>query len=230
MEEIIFAPSELDYKAKKCLRCFYINKKHKISSGNFPPPVFSSFDVCQTNYFKSKNIKDLTDYLPEGRIMSKEELPKVITSKTLLDNKDRPFILKGKPDVVIKFTLEGYGIIDFKTTILKDNKSEDYKYQLEAYAQIFLNPGSTKTAPTPKLDPILHMGILQFYPENIFDHKLGECDLKMITKYSPLQRDKEDFFNHITNLIDLLKSDELPDFNQNCNECAFVIKQNNFLK
>ena len=49
------APSELDYKAKKCKRCFYIHKKDKISSGNFPPPVFSSFDVCQTNYFKSKN-------------------------------------------------------------------------------------------------------------------------------------------------------------------------------
>ena len=27
------APSELDYKAKKCKRCFYIYKKDKISSG-----------------------------------------------------------------------------------------------------------------------------------------------------------------------------------------------------
>jgi hypothetical protein len=74
------APSELDYKAKKCKRCFYIHKKDKISSGNFPPPVFSSFDVCQTNYFKSKNCSDLTDQLPEGRFMTSNELPGKISS------------------------------------------------------------------------------------------------------------------------------------------------------
>ena len=153
------APSELDYKAKKCKRCFYIHKKERISSGNFPPPVFSSFDVCQTNYFKSKNCSDLTDQLPEGRFMTSNELPGKISSVELQDNKKRSFILQGKPDIVIKFEKEGYGIIDFKTTNLKDTKSESYKYQLEAYAQIFTNPGGTKTAKTPKLTQ-LHIWVL----------------------------------------------------------------------
>ena len=138
MDSLKFAPSELDYKAKKCLRCFYIHKKQRISSGNFPPPVFSSFDVCQTNYYKAKNCSDLTDQLPEGRFMAKDELPGKITSQGLKDNKNRSFKLEGKPDIVVQFEKEGYGIIDFKTTILKEDKSESYKYQLEAYAQIFL--------------------------------------------------------------------------------------------
>ena len=48
----LFSPSELDYKAKKCQRCFYISKKYKINPGDKPPPVFSNFDVVQKNYFK----------------------------------------------------------------------------------------------------------------------------------------------------------------------------------
>ena len=103
MIEITFAPSELDYKAKKCLRCFYIHKKYRISSGSFPPPVFSSFDVCQTNYYKAKNCSDLTDQLPEGRFMAKDELPGKITSQGLKDNKN------SGTNVDIKMTLTAPG-------------------------------------------------------------------------------------------------------------------------
>ena len=39
-KEYLFSPSELDYKAKKCPRCFYISKHYKINAGDRPPPVF----------------------------------------------------------------------------------------------------------------------------------------------------------------------------------------------
>ena len=136
-------------------------------------------------------------------------------------------MFQGRPDIVIKFEKEGYGIIDFKTTSLKDTKSESYKYQLEAYAQIFTNPGAPKTAKTPKLNPITHMGIMQFYPTEIFEHGENECDLKMKTQYSPLKRDEKDFLNHITNIIDLLEKNEVPPYEPGCNECSFVMKQKN---
>ena len=51
--EYSFSPSELDYKAKKCPRCFYIHKHHKINPGDRPPPVFSSFDAVQKPYFST---------------------------------------------------------------------------------------------------------------------------------------------------------------------------------
>ena len=59
--------------------------------------------------------------------MAKDELPGKITSQGLKDNKNRSFKLEGKPDIVVQFEKEGYGIIDFKTTILKEDKSESYK-------------------------------------------------------------------------------------------------------
>ena len=126
-EILVLAPSELDYKPKKCQRCFYLEKNHKIGPKDFPPPVFSRFDVVQQAYYKDKNTSDLTKELPAGRIMNKEELPGRVVSETLTDNKGREFILGGRPDIVIKFDQGGYGIIDFKTTKISDDKSENYK-------------------------------------------------------------------------------------------------------
>ena len=71
--EYSFSPSELDYKAKKCPRCFYIHKHYKINPGDRPPPVFSSFDAVQKPYFKTTNTKTWCDDLPDGEIM---ELPR----------------------------------------------------------------------------------------------------------------------------------------------------------
>ena len=222
--DYLFSPSELDYKAKKCQRCFYISKKYKISPGDRPPPVFSNFDVVQKNYFKNLSSKDLTDKLPEGVFMNRDNLPGLIISDLLEDNNGKKFRLRGVPDIVIKFKNknDGYGIIDFKTTNLSNKKSDNYKYQLEAYAQIFTKPGATKTSKTPRLNPINHMGILQFFPEKIFKHKSSDCDLKMKMLYSPLKRNEKDFFRHITDLINLLEQKEIPNFGSNCNYCKFV--------
>ena len=68
------------------------------------------------------------------------------------------------------------------------------------------------------------MGILQFYPTEIFHHEGDECNLKMKTLYSPLLRDEKGFFTHITNLIDLLEETRTPMFTDGCNSCKFTKK------
>ena len=223
--EYSFSPSELDYKAKKCPRCFYIHKHFKINPGDRPPPVFSSFDAVQKPYFKKTNTRTWCDDLPDGEIMDSSELPGKIVSEGLQDNKQRKFKLSGNPDIVIRFKEKGFGIVDFKTTTISSDKAENYRYQLEAYAQIFSSPGSTKTAKTPKLNPITHMGILQFYPEEITNHTDNNCDFKMKTSYSVLKRDEKDFYNYITKLIDLLEQTKVPELKTDCNFCNFIKKQ-----
>ena len=222
---LVLAPSELDYKAKKCHRCFYLEKNKKIATKAFPPPVFSRFDVVQQAYYKDKNTSDLTKELPEGRIMNKDELPGRVVSETLKDNKGRNFILGGRPDIVIKFDQGGYGIIDFKTTKISEDKSENYKHQLEAYAQIFSKPGATKSKKTPLLNPITHMGILQFDPSDIQSHNETSCDMRMNISFSPLKRDEKDFFENITQIIDIINQPDVPDFTEDCNDCQFVKQQ-----
>ena len=79
---LVLAPSELDYKPKKCKRCFYLEKNHKIGPKDFPPPVFSRFDVVQQAYYKDKTNcsvpKTIIKYVPrsiyDDQISSEESL------------------------------------------------------------------------------------------------------------------------------------------------------------
>ena len=222
---INIAPSSLDYKITKCLRCFYLEKKLKIAVDSYPPPVFSSFDVVQQNYFKNLNTKALSSQLPSGRIMDKTELPGKVVSKVLRDSKGRDFILGGRPDLVIEFDDKSYGIIDFKTTQLSDDKAENYRYQLEAYAQIFSHPGSIKKGPTPKLEPINQIGILQFFPSEIFAHEESICKLNFKTSYVKLGRNVDEFYKRVELVIDTLSLDNPPDFTDNCKDCNFAKTQ-----
>jgi hypothetical protein len=221
---ITLAPSDLDYTPLKCKRCFYLKKKEKLSPGGFPPPVFSNFDVVQKDYFKTLSTKDLTNDLPDGRFLQKNELPGRIVSRELEDLNKRKFILGGTPDIVIKFKDNSYGILDFKTTNLSETKSENYKYQLEAYAQIFTFPGAIKSGATPKLEPITHLGILQFFPKKITSHEKSSANLQMQMSYSPLVRDIDNFYKHITFVIDILKNDKIPNFSDECEQCSFTKK------
>lgn len=225
---ITLAPSDLDYAPLKCKRCFYLKKKEKLSPGGFPPPVFSNFDVVQKDYFKKLNTKDLTNDLPDGRFLQQNELPGRIVSSELEDLKKRKFILGGTPDIVIKFNDNSYGILDFKTTNLSDTKSDNYKYQLEAYAQIFTYPGAIKSGKTPKLQPITHLGILQFFPKKILSHEEYNANLQMQMSYSPLKRNVDDFYKHITFIIDILNSDKIPNFTDECEQCNFTKNSLNY--
>ena len=54
MNPIIISPSSLDYQVVKCPRCFYLEKINKIKVDGHIPPVFSTLDVIQQNYFHKK--------------------------------------------------------------------------------------------------------------------------------------------------------------------------------
>ena len=203
-------------------RCYYLNKRFKLSDGGRPPPVFSSLDANQKPYYKNINTKNWCEDLPEGDFIDKEELPGKITSEGLFDKKDRKFKLNGIPDIVIRLKEGGYAIYDFKTTNIKNNKSENYRYQLEAYAQIFANPGSLKSSKTPKFVPIKHMGILQFEPSEIISHTKKDHNMKFKVSFSHLERDEKDFYEYITNLIDLIEQDTVPPFSDNCSLCYYT--------
>tara|TARA_B100001057_G_scaffold499105_1_gene608550 strand:+ start:429 stop:1118 length:690 start_codon:yes stop_codon:yes gene_type:complete len=222
MSPIIISPSSLDYQVVKCPRCFYLEKINKIKVDGHIPPVFSTLDVIQQNYFKNLNTTNLSKHIPSGKIMNKDELPGRVVSKIMQDSKGREFILGGRPDIVINFDKPGYGIIDFKTTKFSEDKAEHYRYQLEAYAQIFTNPGSIKKGPTPKLEPIIEIGILQFSPKIMSGHKGDICSVDFDMAYVTLDRNVEDFYKRVELVIDVLSKDNPPNFNENCKSCEFV--------
>tara|TARA_B100000579_G_scaffold398829_1_gene379343 strand:- start:1369 stop:2031 length:663 start_codon:yes stop_codon:yes gene_type:complete len=198
--------------------------------GNFPE-IFNSLDLKQKDFFINKRTSELSENLPNGKFfktVNKEErkkrkksglpefneleIPATITSKGLKDNKGREYILSGKPDLVTKFE-NSFGILDFKTTSEKD-KSHNYRFQLESYAQIFENP-----LDGPILTPFSHMGLIQFTPGEIISSDLKFINQKMKMNFFPLKRDIEEFKQFITDKIDILEGNQIPNKFPECKIC-----------
>ena len=236
MEPLKFSPSGLTYIY--CKRCFYLSYKYGINYAGGFPSVFSTLDIAHKNRFQDLSTKEMFSKLPDGKFYktvnaneakirkkNKEpqfkqmELPSFIRSDTLKDNKSREFYLAGKPDLVVKFCDNTYGILDFKTTS-EDDKTQAYKHQLEAYAQIFETPGATGVAKTPKLFPISYMGLIQFTPKNIFEHNDKSYKQNFNINHYQLKRDTNDFYEHVTGLIDLIVEEKVPSFNSRCSICV----------
>ena len=217
-QEKIFkvAPSGLDY-ALKCRRCLWLSHKG-IKLDAFFPPIFNAFDLIQKKFLITQSVKLMSQALPDGRIMT--ELNGFIGSSTLKDKKGRPFVIRGKTDVVVEFKTEPkkYGIIDLKTTNISPSKIENYKLQLESYATIFQNPNSK----TPKFSNVEELGLYLFEPKEITKISDGTCNMKFETLYLKGNRCHDDLINRVTDIIDIYLMKKPPDFNLACASCKFV--------
>ena len=211
------APSGVDY-ALKCKRCLWLAYKG-IKLDAFFPPIFNAFDLIQKKFLINKSVKTMSKDLLDGRIMT--ELSGYIGSTILKDNKGRPFIIRGKTDVVVEFNTnpKKYGIIDLKTTNLNPSKIENYKLQLESYATIFLNPN----AKTPKFSNIEELGLYLFEPKEITNISNNACNMKFETLYLKGQRYEEGLKNRITDIIDVYEMKQPPGYNLACGTCKFVM-------
>ena len=131
-----FAPNNLNYVT--CNRCFYLMHKHKIKIEGGFPAIFNDLDLKLKDFFIEKVTSVISNDLPEGKFyktvtqeerkkrkketkseFNEMEIPALIKSKELNDKNNRKFVLKGKPDLVVKFEND-YGILDFKTTSQED--------------------------------------------------------------------------------------------------------------
>ena len=216
---IELSPSSLDFQINKCHRCFYLSKKLGIQTNNFPPPVFNQLDLIQKDFFIDKDTSFISEKLPKGRFLQDNELPKKISSSLLKDNKGRDFKLVGIPDLVIEFEDKTYGIIDFKTTKISEKKADFYKFQLEAYATIFENPGEINSIKTPLLSPVTKLAILQFEPLKIENKNVMNCNFIFDMGYVELEnRIYEKLIDRVTLALDILQMNELPAINEKCND------------
>ena len=227
---IELSPSSLDFQINKCHRCFYLSKKLGIQTNNFPPPVFNQLDLIQKKFFVCKDTSFISEKLPKGRFLKDNELPKKISSSLLKDKKGRDFKLVGIPDLVIEFEDKTYGIIDFKTTKISEKKADFYKFQLEAYATIFENPGEINSIKTPLLSPVIKLAILQFDPLVIENKNGMNCNFIFDIGYVELEnRIYEKLIDRVTLALDILQMNEPPVINENCNDCAFFKKQSQLI-
>lgn len=218
---IRIAPSDISFLAN-CPHCLW----HKYNTGlkneaGFPG-VFSMLDISQKQYFNPLRVKEISETLPDG-VVDTKIADKFITSRGLDDLKGRLFKLGGKADLILKFEDGTYGVIDNKTTKIRENQ-EYYFYQLESYATILENPDYPTACKFLEANrkyyykPVTHMGLSMFEPARIIDHTTETITQLYRRKWMPIKRDPQKLLEKITSMMDIITLEKCPDASS-CNRC-----------
>ena len=69
------------------------------------------------------------------------------------------------------------------------------------------------------LTPFSHMGLIQFTPGEIISSDLKSINQKMKMNYFPIKRDTEEFKQFITDKIDILEGNQIPNKSLECKTC-----------
>ena len=217
------SPSDFGFLYDECKRCFYLKVKHGfLRPRSIMPSIFIKIDGIMKDHFEGKSPKDITDALPEGKI---EFGSKWIQSRPFADKKTgNKCYIKGVTDTVLGFNDNSFGVIDFKTSHVKDENVEKYSRQLHAYALALENAADGK----PSLSPITRIGLFVVQPNQFLKNENNEYLFKNIVKWQEIKRDDIKFFKFLKEVVGLLSKDQLPDPGHNCSHCKFIKDSKHF--
>ena len=217
------SPSDFGFLYDECKRCFYLKVKHGfLRPRSIMPSIFIKIDGIMKDHFEGKSPKDITDALPEGKI---EFGSKWIQSRPFADKKTgNKCYIKGVTDTVLGFNDNSFGVIDFKTSHVKDENVEKYSRQLHAYALALENAADGK----PSLSPITRIGLFVVQPNQFLKNENNEYLFKNIVKWQEIKRDDIKFFKFLKEVVGLLSQDQLPDPGHNCSHCKFIKDSKHF--
>jgi hypothetical protein len=219
------APSDISFLAN-CPHCLWHKYHTGLKHGSTFPGVFSILDISQKNYFNPLGTKEISSDLPDGEVDLKIA-DKFITSKVLYDLEGRSFQLGGKADLILKFNDGTYGVIDNKTTKIKDSQ-DYYFYQLECYATILEYPDastSEKFFSANGVDcysPVTHLGLSMFEPSKIIDHSKETITQLYARKWQAVERNPKKLLEKITSIMDIISAPECPDASS-CDRCKLYL-------
>ena len=210
-------PSDFAFLWSECKRCFYLKVKHNHQRPrSIMPKIFISIDGLMKDYFEQKSPKDIDNSLNDGHV---EFGDRWIQSKPYLDKKtgNRCFI-KGKTDTVLSFNDNSYGIVDFKTSSVKDDNVAKYSRQLHAYTLALENAAPGK----PSLKPISKFGLFIVEPKKLIKSEKDIYSFENEVSWQEIQRDDEAFFEFLREVMAVLSSDKTPAANPFCSHCDYL--------
>ena len=148
IKEYVINPSALSYL---CNHCAYLRQNYELFNDSISAGITQTLDGIEKDYFLGDS-KKIDEDLKDGETIDPYNV--TFYSKTLFDNKKRPFRIKGKGDAIVKFKDGTCGIIDYKTSKFKKNSSkksdsfknsdlqkkiDEYDPQLHAYYLLYSN-------------------------------------------------------------------------------------------
>ena len=210
------SPSDLTFLYSECPKCFYLKVRQGLSRPRgIMPTIFIKIDSIMKNHFEGASPRDIDSSLPDGKVIFGDRW---LQSKTFKDRKTGNSIyLKGKSDTVLGFNDSSYGVVDFKTSTVKDSNIERYSRQLHSYALCLEHAAEGK----PALSPVSKLGLFVVEPTELIKND-KDYFFKNLVSWQEIPRDDEAFFEFLREVTSLLSQDRIPSPGNSCSHCNYV--------
>lgn len=216
MQNWKLSPSDLTFLCDECKRCFYLKVRHNFRRPSSPfPKIFGLIDRLMKDIYLGKSTRKMSAELPEGRaIMS----GRWVTSEPIqLPDHDNTCYIQGIFDTVLQFDDGTYGIVDFKTTTVRETLIPFYSRQLRAYAYALEHAMEGKL----HLEPVTRLGLLCFDPQEMLEHPQSGLGLLGPATWVECPVDEGDFLQFIDEVLVVLEMQEPPEAHPDCGFCAY---------
>ncbi|MCL4354284.1 PD-(D/E)XK nuclease family protein [Patescibacteria group bacterium] len=202
------SPSDFAYLYEECKLCYCLKVKHGVYQPSMPMPgIFSAINTRLQGKLVGKNLKILSEELPDIEIINQEGWVESTTAP------QTSVYIKGKYDLLGKDSNGEYALIDLKISQPADDKIEKYKTQLGAYKFALEN---SKTGNPIK---IKKLALLIFYPDQVSFEK-GITNFTFPPKWLDVPVDEPGFLEFIKS-VDNLLAGPMPSESRECKWCRY---------
>lgn len=202
------SPSDFAYLYEECKHCYYLKVRSGISRPFSPfPGVFSALNTRLQGMLIGKDLRELSDVLPAGKVESQEGY---VESQLIPGTQ---VFIKGKYDLLVLQPDGNYLVIDFKITLPDEGKAMKYQTQLQAYHYAFIHPKQGEVKNVTK------MGLIVMYPDQV-KFVDGHAHLTFPPKWMDIEINHDKFLEFISG-VDKLVTGPVPPENPDCEWCKY---------
>src|SRR3989344_5698950 len=208
MDMFKLSPSDFAYLYEECKLCYCLKVKKGITQPSMPMPgVFSAINTRIQGSLVGKNLKILSDDLPDGEVVNQEGwVDSILVPETSV-------FIKGKYDLLVKNPDNSHTLVDLKISSPNIDKIEKYKTQLGAYKFALENPKNGNSYKITKL------ALLIFYPDTV-NFTDNSAMVSFPPKWLEIPIDDKSFLELMKDIDELLKS-PLPQESKACKWCQY---------
>lgn len=202
------SPSDFKYLWEGCKHCYWQKVRNGVMQPSIQiPGIFNRMSGLLQKSLQGQNVREFVPELPDGVFVREEAYLK---SKPLPSGKS---YLKGRCDLLVKFSDGTHGVIDAKMTDTRDESLNMFERQLHAYKYAFENPDEGEPI------EISRVGLLLISPKAVKPNKgYFYYQAQPVYKEIPLNMDK--FFGFIGEVEKVLDA-ELTKPSNSCDWCKY---------
>jgi hypothetical protein len=217
------SPSDFAFLWEQCKRCFHLKVARGIRQPSMPMAgIFKRIEGLQMSFYDGKPTGEVAPGVPPGKIRCGERW----VESRVIEPKGRQSAgyISGKLDTLLEFDDRSWGVLDFKTTLVKPEQAAKYSRQLHAYAFSLENPSpapKSMKGEAPRLSPISRLGLLCFEPSELRVPVPGRQAYEGEARWLEIPRDEKAFLEFVSEVLALLDG-PLPDPSSDCDWCSYA--------